>query len=185
MNSGKFTCRLFLDLKKAFDTVDHSILLQKLDFYGIRGTINDWFRSYLTQRKQTTANGSYISDSETTLCGVPQGSVLGPLLFFLYVNDMANSSKHFFYLFADDTSIIYANQNLHNLEQVVNSELCNISDWLLANKLTLNFKKTDYVLFRHRQECLTYNPSIKVYDPAQNASRTLKDFVKYLGVPAD
>ena len=189
MNSGKFTCGLFIDLKKAYDTVDHYILLQKLDFYhGIRGIVNDWFRSYLTYRKQTTSNGSYISNSETTLYGVPQGSVLGPLLFLLYVNDIANSSKHLsFYLFADDTSIIYANKNLHNLEQIVNSELSNVSDWLLANKLTLNFKKSNYVLFRPRQKCLTYNPSIKAYDPAINALSTLekKDFVKYLGVLID
>ena len=114
--------------------------------------------------------------------------MLGPLLFLLYVNDIANSSKYLsFYLFADDTSIIYANKNLHNLEQIVNSELSNVSDWLLANKLTLNFKKSNYVLFRPRQKCLTYNPSIKAYDPAIDALSTLekKDFVKYLGVLID
>ena len=124
----------------------------------IRGIINDWFRSYLTHRKQIASNGTYTSDSETTPCGVSQGSVLGPLLF-------SNSSKHFsFYLFADDTSIIdiiYANKNLRNLEQIVNTELSNVCDWLLAKKLTLNFKKSNYIIFHPRQRCLTYNPSIK------------------------
>ena len=114
--------------------------------------------------------------------------MLGPLLFLLYVNDIANSSKHLsFYLFADDTSIIYANKNLHNLEQIVNSELSNVSDLLSANKLTLNFKKFNYVFFRPRQKCLTYNPSIKTYDPAIDALSILerKDFVKHLGVLID
>ena len=111
--------------------------------------------------------------------------MLGPLLFLLYVNDSANSSKHFsFYLFADDTSIISANKNLHNLEQIVNSELSNVSDWLLANKVTLNFKKSNYVLFRPWQKCLTFNSSIKSFYPAIDALSILekKDFVKYLGV---
>ena len=81
--NNKYTCGIFIDLKKAFDTVDHSILLSKLHFYGIRGIVNDWLRSYLFDRKQTTAVDNFVSDSLITQCGVPQGSALGPLLFLL------------------------------------------------------------------------------------------------------
>ena len=188
MNNNKYTCGIFIDLKKAFDTVDHSILLSKLHFYGIRGIVNDWFRSYLFDRKQTTAVGNFVSDSHITQCGIPQGSVLGPLLFLLYVNDIVNSSKKFsFHLFADDTSILYAHRNLHQLERTVNSELLQVSNWLQANKLTLNFKKSNYMIFRPYQKLLSYLPIFKVYDPILNKSQILemKNFVKYLGILID
>ena len=124
MDNGKFSCGVFIDLKKAFDTVNHEILLAKLENYVIRGVINSWFRSYLTDRKQTTEVNNVMSEAETTLCGVSQGSVLGPLLFLLYINDIYKSSSLFaFYLFADDTSIILANNNLKELETLVNREL--------------------------------------------------------------
>ena len=83
MNNNNYTCGIFIDLKKAFDTVDHSILLSKLHFYGIRGIVNDWFRSYVFDRKQTTVVDNFVSDSLITQFGVPQGSVLDPLLFLL------------------------------------------------------------------------------------------------------
>jgi hypothetical protein len=115
--------------------------LGKLSHYGIRGVVNDWFSSYLKHRSQTTLIGNYVSDRETTLCGVPQGTVLGPLLFLRYINDISESSNVFnFFLFADDTNLLYANKNLKTLESVVNSEL-NVCKWLNVNKLTLNIKK--------------------------------------------
>ena len=80
-----FSCGVFIDLKKAFDTINHDILLAKLENYGIRGVINSWFRSYLIDRKQTTEVHNVASEAETTLCGVPQGSVLGPVFFLLYI----------------------------------------------------------------------------------------------------
>ena len=148
MDKGMFSCGVFIDLQKAFDTVNHSILLHKLStHYGIRGTVNDWFSSYLSNRIQTTQVGSHVSRKESTLCGVPQGSVLGPLLFLIYVNDIYMASdKLTFYLFADDTNLLYADKNLKSLETIVNCELFKVVGWLIANKLSLNIKKTNYII---------------------------------------
>ena len=113
-----FPCGIFLDLKKAFDTVDHLILLQKLDHHGIRGTINAWFASYLLGRSRVTKVGFNLSAECMTSCGVPQGFVTGPLLFLIYINDIHNSSAKFsFFLFADDTNLLYADTNLRSLEK--------------------------------------------------------------------
>ena len=108
MNQRLLSCGVFIDLKKAFDTVNHDILLDKLNHYGFRGIINDWFSSYLKNRTQTTTVGHHVSDKAAVGYGVPQGSILGPLLFLLYVYDIHRCSNKFrFYLFADDTNILY------------------------------------------------------------------------------
>ena len=188
MDKGMFSCGVFIDLQKAFDTVDHAILLQKLCHYGVRGIVNDWFSSYLINRIQTTQIGSHVSEKQNTLCGVPQGSVLGPLLFLIYVNDIYKASNKLeFFLFADDTNLLYANKNLRSLETVMNDELLKIVDWLTANKLSLNVKKTNYIIFHPYQKRLNYDVNIKILDSRVNKYFNLerKEYVKYLGVMID
>ena len=159
MNQRLLSCGVFIDLKKAFDTVDHEILLYKLNHYGFRGFVNDWFSSYLNNRTQTAQVGQHISDKAIITCGVPQGSILGPLLFLLYVNDIHKcSNKLRFYLFADDTNILYADKNVKALEITINIELQKFYVWLTANKLTLNIKKLKFLLFHPYQKQLAYQP---------------------------
>ena len=126
---------IFLDFAKAFDTVNHSILLDKLYYYGIRGNAFKWFESYLTNRDQCVQIGNHSSGILNINYGVPQGSVLGPLLFLVYINDIAiNYNILNFQLFADDTCIFYSHKNMKTLETTLNNELVNASNWLIANK---------------------------------------------------
>ena len=178
----------FIDLKKAFDTIDHYILLQKLYHYCIRGIINDWFHSYLTERVQSTLIGSKVSTKLPTACGVPKGSVLGPLLFLLYVNDLCRSSdKLSFYLFADDTNLLYADKDINSLERVVNAELSKAQEWLVANRLTLNAKKSNFVIFHPYRKKLDLDVILKIFDIETNDFVLLdqKTYIKYLGILID
>ena len=132
----------FIDLRKAFDTVNHSVLLKKMDHYGIRGIALDWFSSYLSERKQYVSVNGHISNYFDISCGVPQGSVLGPLLFLIYINDLPYVSKFLsFYLFADDTNIYFEATDLVSLQKIMNRELKYVNEWLHADKLALNLEK--------------------------------------------
>lgn len=147
-NENKYTLGVFIDLSKAFDTVDHTILLDKLENYGVKHTNLKWFRSYLSSRKQVICYEGNKTNYENIICGVPQGSILGPLLFLIYINDLHTSSKVLnSILFADDTNLFYSHQNINTLFETVNKELLHLNEWLKANKLSLNTTKTKYTFF--------------------------------------
>ncbi len=182
-----FTIATFLDLSKAFDTVSHDILLTKLNHYGVRGISNDWFKSYLTNRFQFTQIDDIKSSLEMTVCGVPQGSILGPLLFLLYVNDIGQASPLKILSFADDTTILASASNINDSINTVNTELANLYTWLCENRLSLNINKTN---------CLIISPPGKQIDPnitviinQQNVTRITKNSthngVKFLGIYLD
>ena len=153
MNRKEHTIGVFIDLSKAFDTVDHCILLEKLTLYGIRGNELSWFQSYLKDRKQYTSVGDTFSSVLTIQCGVPQGSILGPLLFILYVNDMPSAVARLnVIMFADDTNLFISSKDIKSSIQIMNEELNKFTEWFCANKLSLNIDKTKFTPFHKSHE---------------------------------
>ena len=149
LDTGHFACGIFIDLQKVFDTVDHNILVSKLEYYGVRGTVKNWFSSYLQNRKQFVTINGYKSSLNDVKFGVPQGSVLGPLLFLIYINDFSISVKNsMLHHFADDTNLLCINKSLKVLCKKVNFDLKGITDWLNANRISLNVNKTEFIIFR-------------------------------------
>ena len=146
LDKGEMVIGIFLDFSKAFDTVDREI--QKLFHYGVRGCALDWFKSYLCGRKQYVIYNNVSSNTKIINCGVPQGSILGPLLFLIYINDLSKVCTYTTpILFADDTNIFLNGLDIKQMQNIINKELLNISNWLKANKLSLNVKKTHYMIF--------------------------------------
>ena len=180
LDSGHVTCGIFVDFQKAFDTVNHEILLKKLENYGFRGAINEWFRSYLTDRKQKVVINGFQSKCKRMNHGVPQGSVLGPILFLIYINDLHRSIKFCTtYHFADDTNILNISKDYRTLQRQVNSDLRSLHKWLTANKISLNEGKTEIIFFRKSGPTPTVN--IKLHGKRVFPSK----IVKYLGVYLD
>jgi len=147
-NSDYYTIGVFIDLSKAFDTVNHEILLNKLENYGVKNQTLLWFKSYLTNRKQFILKESKDSKNNLIIWGVPQDLFLGPLLFLLYINDLYLSSKELnTSLFADDTILFYSHKNINVLIKILNEELDKINEWFISNRLSLNVEKTKFILF--------------------------------------
>ena len=139
-------------LPKSKTTVNHEILLEKMQSYGVRGIALELIRNYLTNRKQYVAYGDKTSNHMTIKCGVPQGSILGPTLFLLYINDIKNVSNLLkFIIFADDTNIFHSSDNIEILETTINQELKKLATWFKANKLSLNIDKTSFILFSKKR----------------------------------
>ena len=173
---------IFLDFAKAFDTVNHDILLNKLEYYGVTNTTLNLFRSYLSDREQVVEVNGVLSDWGKIKHGVPQGSILGPLLFLLYINDISKSSNILqFFLFADDTTVFYsADPKDPNTEKILNDELEKVSGWLAANKLSLNVKKSNFLHFHQGKSA-----SIPINLLINNIPVEEKDSTKYLGTFID
>jgi len=153
LDNNHYVISLFLDLSKAFDTIDHHILLRKMHNLGIRGVALEYIKSYLTNRFQCVTIDGTSSDLRGVICGVPQGSILGPILFLIYINDLQYCSSLLkLLLFADDTTLLYSSKNLDSLMAVVNRELLQLSEWFNLNKLSLNISKSNYMLFSSHKD---------------------------------
>ena len=143
LDNKRITVGIFIDLKKAFDTIDHELLLRKLERYGVRGIEHNWLKSYMNNRKQYVSFDNVNSSLLDITCGVPQGSILGPILFILYINDLCNVSEFLkFVLFAEDTNLFASGDNIVSLCNEINKELYKINVWFRINKLSLNLNKT-------------------------------------------
>ena len=151
MNNGHIPVGIFIDLSKAFDIIDHNILLAKFEFYVVKSLSNELFKNYFTNRQQYVSLENKISIFLEIKMGVPQGSILGPLLFLIYVHDLVKCSNiYFFILFAHDTPLI-VDLDVYN-KTIINRELKKLSLWLKLNKLSMNVKKSKCIVFRQPQK---------------------------------
>ena len=182
MDNLEFTVCILLDLSKAFDTLNRDILIKKLEYYGIQGVAKLWFVSYLTNREQFTQIRNSRSAKLPIISGVAQGSIIAPLLFIIYINDVVRSSRILRYvLYADDTSVFLSSKNLNSLIDTVNSEMRKVQAWFEANQLLLNSNKTSYMIFHRRRHLPSVLPSIVVNENVINRVENCR----FLGIMVD
>jgi hypothetical protein len=182
MNQGKITGALFIDLKKAFDTVNYHLLLQKLNHFGISGDALSWFSSYLGDRTQAVCINSILSDMKNIDIGVPQGSILGPLLFIIYVNSLPDCVDCKCVMYADDTTLLFSASDQTTLQLNMNNSLSKIARWFESNQLTLNIKKTKFMIFGTTYALKNFSDISLMYG---NSTVERVNKFKYLGVILD
>ena len=181
LDTGKIVCGIFIDFRKAFDVIPHKTLLKKLYSYGIRGNVFDWFESYLSERSQYVEFQTTQSDTKPITHGVPQGSILGPILFIIDINDFSRASdKLFSILYADDTSVFIEGYEYDKLIEIMNNEMKKVDIWLQANGLVINLEKTHFMVF-HRARIKTNSSKISIRD--SEISRVFS--TKFLGIIID
>ena len=177
-----------IDLSKAFDTINHDIMLHKLQFYGIRRICNSWFANYLSNRKQFTEISNSKSSHKYLTTGVPQGSILGPILFLIYINDIKNCTNKLNVLsYADDTTVYLSGPNTNEMIDIMNAELKKLYDWLCANRLSLNIKKTNCCIFGPSSKKYTCNKIVSLNNQTitQIGEQNKDDAIKFLGIYID
>ena len=173
MDKGFHTGMILVDLQKAFDTLDHTVLLQKMECIGFKESVIKWFQSYLSNRKFFVTLENVFSDAGLINCGVPQGSILGPLLFLIYINDLPQAlNETGSYLYADDTCIFYQDKDVEKIERVLNKEFSSLCEWFIDNKLSIHFgdDKTKTIFFSWMKSPPKLNISYGDYSLKQHST---------------
>ena len=181
LENGEYVLGLFLDFSKSFDTVNHDTLFEKLEYLGIRGIPLMWCKSFLSDREQYVVHNYTSSSRKKIICGVPQGSILGPLLFLLYIDEdvlWRCSDVLFLLLFADDSNMFLSGKYHERLIEQMNNEIIKIIYWLDINKLSLNLKKTHFIIFRKRRGNIHIDNDLFV----DNEIISMSNHTKFLGV---
>ena len=180
-NNNKVSIGVFCDISKGFDTISHDILFKKLEKIGVKNKELDWFKNYLNQRRQFVVIGDESSEYLEITKGVPQGSILGPILFLIYINDLPSATDLFTLLFADDTSFVVSGDNLNDIIIKLNNELKKINNWFRANKLSLNAEKTKIMIFNKREDTIDWE-DINVFIDSNNDNENNPELIDKIGV---
>ena len=174
MDHGKVTVACMLDLTKGFDTICHEILIHKMSSYMIRGQSLAWFKSYLSLRSQYVKFNNVTSNKETSPIGVPQGTILGPILFLVYVNDFAQCFKQCkCIMYAEDTTIYFGIDNPDRLQTTIQNGLSEASKWLTENCLVVNASKSEFIILGNNSRMECYNPCFELPSQYNNVSTKL------------